>query len=419
MRNPLAGLLTRYRRQNLAVRASVLFIVLFATAIALLSVSPYFYAGVIAPLAERTGSPAGEENPPAQGSGDELLLPPPDDRPIIDWPTLTVSLSAAPLSGKAPLEVTFVATVENPPADVTLYYDWYFGDGAWASDGPTQVHLYTLAGTMFASVSVHSEYYYWIADGSGGMVDGSTGVAIYPPPEEMNKTFYWGYASVVITVEEAFTVVYTAAPSSGVAPLMVTFWAEASGSPGPYEYYWLPGDVWWYYPYPINVTGPDGRDILLPPEPWPPIGEPGQTYVHTYEWEGYYLATLAVIDTTLGVMQVYMIPIEVLPYMALEILWTSEPTPEGGLLVTFTAKVVGGVEPYRYVWNFGDGFGSTEGPIAKHTYSSNAGAWVTLSVLDATDRIAVTGTWVGEPIYICDPATGVVCEEPTPTYPAP
>ncbi|MDY6969946.1 MAG: choice-of-anchor D domain-containing protein, partial [Spirochaetota bacterium] len=74
-------------------------------------------------------------------------------------PTLNVSISAAPVTGEAPLEVTFTATFEgaSPPFDL----EWDFGDGTTESqttDSNTAeiTHTYTSAGVYSALLEATS-----------------------------------------------------------------------------------------------------------------------------------------------------------------------------------------------------------------------------------------------------------------------
>jgi YD repeat-containing protein len=84
----------------------------------------------------------------------------------------TVSLSAAPTSGNAPLAVSFAAAGSDPDGD-TLAYSWDFGDGAAAGNGAEVSHLYAQGGVYTATVTV-----------SDGLATASAqaGIAINWPP---------------------------------------------------------------------------------------------------------------------------------------------------------------------------------------------------------------------------------------------
>jgi PKD repeat protein len=69
-------------------------------------------------------------------------------------PPLTVSCSATPQSGNAPLEVTFNA--QGTGGDGSYTYDWDFGDGSQHATTQNPTHQYTTAGNYTATVTVTS-----------------------------------------------------------------------------------------------------------------------------------------------------------------------------------------------------------------------------------------------------------------------
>jgi pseudomonalisin len=118
-------------------------------------------------------------------------------------------LAATPASGTAPLAVTLDASASHPPLNGGKIkgYTFSFGDGSAAvtQTTPTVKHSYTAAGTYKADAVV--------TDSGGG-----TGTS----------------ASVTITVKSATaapTAAMTATPTSGTAPMKVSF--NASGSHDP------------------------------------------------------------------------------------------------------------------------------------------------------------------------------------------
>jgi glucose/arabinose dehydrogenase len=68
----------------------------------------------------------------------------------------TASISASPISGPAPLEVSFDGSAStDPDTGDTLTYEWDFGDGQTASGSSSTVdHTYASAGTFTASLRV-------------------------------------------------------------------------------------------------------------------------------------------------------------------------------------------------------------------------------------------------------------------------
>ena len=113
----------------------------------------------------------------------------------------TVEAAGDPTAGKPPLAVQFSATGTDPDGDA-LTYSWDFGDGGKSLlQNPS--HTYTTAGTYTATVTV--------SDGRGGTATDT----------------------VVVTVaNRAPTVQLTATPTSGKAPLNVSFTATGSDPDG-------------------------------------------------------------------------------------------------------------------------------------------------------------------------------------------
>jgi PKD repeat protein len=113
----------------------------------------------------------------------------------------TVAAAGDPTAGKPPLAVQFSATGTDPDGD-SLTYAWDFGDGARSLlQNPS--HTYNTAGTYTATVTV--------SDGRGGTATDT----------------------VVVTVgNRAPTVQLTATPTSGKAPLTVSFTATGSDPDG-------------------------------------------------------------------------------------------------------------------------------------------------------------------------------------------
>lgn len=129
----------------------------------------------------------------------------------------TVTLTANPSFGTAPLSVIFTATAQSEDGG-ELSYVWDFGNGSTASSGTTQSATYPTAGTYTATVTV--------SDSNGGTATAETTVIV----EE-------GGAGG--GTNESPTVSLTATPTSGGAPLEVTFTATAEDpNDDPLTYTW-------------------------------------------------------------------------------------------------------------------------------------------------------------------------------------
>ncbi|MGA8664121.1 MAG: PKD domain-containing protein [Thermoplasmata archaeon] len=126
----------------------------------------------------------------------------------------SVSISATPSFGSAPLLVAFLATVSvgTPTA-----YNWSFGDGTFLNGTSASLsdpsHLYTAPGAYTAGIRV------WEGSASGN-------------------------ASIPVHVTAApLALRVTATPSHGSAPLTVTFQGTVSGGTGTYvSFTWTFGD---------------------------------------------------------------------------------------------------------------------------------------------------------------------------------
>lgn len=115
-----------------------------------------------------------------------------------DGPKLDASASTS--SGDAPLNVIFMAGVENPDEGATYTYTWDFGDGSETVTGNRQPHTYTEDGVYHAKVTA--------TDGNGW---------------ESSKVFTITVGDVALP---EFTAVAT--PDQGAAPLEVQFSSEVT-----------------------------------------------------------------------------------------------------------------------------------------------------------------------------------------------
>lgn len=124
----------------------------------------------------------------------------------------TASIAASPAVGSPPLAVTFTANASDPDGFIASYA-WNFGDNTTGS-GQSVTHTYALVGTYLASLTA--------TDNSGASATASTMITVRNLPP---------------------TVSVTAMPSSGNAPLLVTFTATASDPDGTIaSYAWDFGD---------------------------------------------------------------------------------------------------------------------------------------------------------------------------------
>ena len=158
----------------------------------------------------------------------------------------TASITASPTSGDAPLSVSFNDSGSNDPDGSIVSYYWNFGDGT-SGTGVTAGHTYNNSGNYTVSLTV--------TDDDGATDSASTVIQVTTAP----------------VPNQAPTASFTATPTSGDAPLPVSFNASASSDPDGtiVSYCWNFGDG-------ATTTGVSRS--------------------HTYGSAGNYTATLTVTD---------------------------------------------------------------------------------------------------------------------------
>jgi PKD repeat protein len=234
------------------------------------------------------------------------------------------SFTADPMSGTAPLSVTFKDTSSGESITTWLYN---FGDGSTSAE-KDPVHIYNTAGTYTASLTVTN---------SAGSSTAFTTVTVNPPLPVAS---------------------FTASPTSGPAPLAVSFTDTSSDAT---SWSWTFGD------------GASSSD---------------RNPVHTYSSAGTYTAKLTVTNTAGSSSKDLQITVNVpLPAVNLTAAPTSGMVP---LTVKFTDTSTGAASR---LWAFGDGATSTEkNPSHKYTTAGvyTATLTVTNSSGSASKQVIIT-----------------------------
>ncbi|MDW5549944.1 PKD domain-containing protein [Methanosarcina sp.] len=229
------------------------------------------------------------------------------------------AFSASPASGKVPLKVTFSDKSTNSPTS----WKWSFGDGK-TSTVKNPVHTYSKAGNYTVSLTVKN----------------TAGTS--------TKTIK-NYVTVK-TAPIKPVASFSASPTSGKAPLKVSFTDQSAGTPT--KWGWSFGD---------GTTSNK------------------QNPVHTYSKAGTYTVKLTVTNAagTNTVTKAGYIQVVAKPVAAFSASPTSGKAP---LKVTFTDKSTN--SPASWKWSFGDGKTSTvKNPV--HTYSKTGKYTVSLTVKNA------------------------------------
>ena len=251
------------------------------------------------------------------------------------WVAFHAQASAAPNPTDVGVTVSFgVAAV----AGVAPYsYAWAFADGT-TSTLTTPTHSYTAAGSYNATVTV--------TDSASPRAD----VTI---------------ANVTIVVNPLPVVNATAYPPVAVPGYVVAFNATVAGGTHPLAYTWNFGDG------SAAATTADAT--------------------HAYAATGTYNATVTVNDSV-GVSVNRTVTVRVVPGLG-AVVSAAPTTTDVNVSVTFSATPIGGLGPYSYAWQFGDGH-SNGTQNTTHAYSSAGNFTVEVWVNDSaghsfTDNLSV------------------------------
>jgi len=260
---------------------------------------------------------------------------------------LKAIIAANVVSGEVPLPVTFDGT--SSTGTVTSY-QWDFGDDSTANT-PSASHTYTTAGTYTAKLT--------IADNTGASDTATITITASAP-------------AVAPTPPAA---IISSSAAAGAAPLTVHF--DGSGSSATNatitSYDWDFGD---------DAVG-SGLDIS-----------------HTYTLPGTYTTTLTVTDSK-GQSNSTTTPVIVTspgsgnkaPQAIISAAPTTGPAPlavsfDGGGSYDSDGTIV------SYVWNFGDGGGTSTGKAVTHTYEAAGSYTATLQVTDNQGAIGIASVTI-------------------------
>jgi PKD repeat protein len=249
---------------------------------------------------------------------------------------LIPNFTGTPMSGLAPLIVQFNDTSTGPHDQ----WEWDFGDGNTSSE-QNPLYIYNQPGSYSVLLNVSQE---------GGDSVSTT------------QENYITVSAVPLTPPVAD---FSGNPTSGVAPLTVTFTDSSTNTPTNWD--WTFGD--------------DSSENVTVQNP-----------VHTYASAGNYTVSLNATNTAglnITTKTSYINVTEAPPGPVADF----SGTPTSGVLpltVQFNDTSTGFVNPVTYLWDFGDGSNSTE-RNPSHTYTTNAQENYTVT-LNVTGNYGKTDT---------------------------
>ena len=270
-----------------------------------------------------------------------VVVTPPDNLPPV------ANITASTLSGKTPLSVSFSPTGSSDPDGTIVGYEWAFGDGDVATTSSTS-HSYLVPGSYVVTLMV--------TDNNGAVNTDSTIVAV------ADNTAPTAHA--------------VATPSSGKAPLAVSFDASTS-------------------------TDDDGNVVAWSWDFTDGGTATGEVAVHTFAAVGTYNVKLTVTDDN-GATDTTIVPVGVNPPQAP--VAVANATPDGtkaplGVLFSSAGSIDNDGAIIGYSWNFADGSPLSTSANPSHLYTAAGTYNVTLTVTDDDflTTIATVPVIVGPP----------------------
>ena len=240
---------------------------------------------------------------------------------------------AADAVGFAPYDASFTSQVSGGLGP--YYLNWSFGDGSANATTSAPQHLFATPGTY--TVTLHA------TDQQG---------------RSLNRT-------IIVQVVTSLVATANASTVYGEAPLVVNFTAPLSGGASPYRYLWNFGD--------------GTSSTLAAPS-------------HVFSSAADFAVTVKVTDA-IGEVSNASLEVQVLPSVQLAMASGVERgiAPYG---VAFNATVSGGIGPYTYFWQFGDGAAGSANSTPSHLYPAAGTYFVNATVTDGLGHRATVTTTV-------------------------
>ena len=236
-------------------------------------------------------------------------------------PIANLWIKANPAEPLPESPVSFEATFEGGSG--SFVYSWNFGDGV-LSTTPDPTHEFVGVGSYTVQL--------WLNDSAGHRAYASTSIHVFVP----------------LSVTEL-----RASPNPALLDRVVNLSANAAGGTPPYTYSWAFGD---------GGTGGNLSNIT-----------------HIYTTNGPFAVEVTVTDSVGGVARAYL-------NVSIQLQALAGSTATSGaspLTVTFVGQANGGVPPYEFTWNFGDGTPASTLPSPTHRFNASGTFTVVLNVVDA------------------------------------
>lgn len=247
---------------------------------------------------------------------------------------LSATASASPSTAQVGQTITFTCSASGGVSPYS--YAWDFGDGATAT-GSTASHGYASAGTYTAACTV---------------TDAATSTAR-------------ASATVTVNASASLTASAQASPTSAQTNQTITFSCTASGGTSPYSFAWEFGD---------GSTGS------------------GSTATHAYVSPGVFSASCTAADaaskTATAAVTVTISSAQTGVSASIQ---ASRSTADVKETVSFTCTAIGGVSPYTFSWDLGDGTTAT-GATVSHAYDSPGSMTVRCTVTDSNGSHGTAST---------------------------
>lgn len=301
------------------------------------------------------GNPA---PPPGGGSGPPDPLAPGTPPQIPDTSPISLLISATPSSGPAPLVVNLFVSATGGREPYEFAWD-FENDGIFDSSAQTPYHTYNVTGV--ARVRVR--------DAAGNETNGYRTILVNGQAPSENPPPLMAFFGM--------------SKSAGPVPLHITFDGFASGGTPPYTYKWD-----------FDNDGSFDSFVEDPFFTYDKIGTPVDMNSDGFPDKWVFYPTLEVVDA-IGRSAAVNSEVNVIPASMTLILsaFANPPTGQAPLSVTFDGGAEGGIAPYEFKWNFGDGESTGWQPIsqADHIYTTAGVYQASMTVRDKEGLEVVSG----------------------------